>query len=312
MLFTLLGGACRLPITNDMKMLVSNEYPNQLFLIEIIDNSIIKSQKIFDLNQKNGEMIIKAGFVEDEQAYILYRSNTMQGQKYSIIVYDIHSKISREVRLYENDWDGIKLIAVDQLEGFYCFRLKENVIMQVDFHTNEIQVFFTFTEDMKITGINSVSRHVLVINATDGKTDKYYYIDKTSGSILSEGEGYLYANKQETNFSVLESGGKLYLFNTITHASKEIIVPVNSEYRFFYATPLNSGDYILCFLSETTDNVINFFFGQGHTKRTYQYWYVEMSDNLEGDCQYKQMRSNFFNNKFLFDARSMNKNLANR
>jgi hypothetical protein len=289
---------CLFGEVQEMTLLVSNQNSNQLFIAQIYNNSIIKNQKILELNLQNGEMIIKSNFLDNNTLYVWYKRNAGNGLKETILSsYNITLQTWNKIFSYIDNWDEIKTIDTDLAKCFYSYRTKNNIIFVTDLNTQKEEFFISFSPNEQINNIEIIpSQNLICINTISNSTKHYYLINIINNEIIENGIGNLYANKRNIHKTIVSKDDKIYLFNGTYN---EINVSEKKGLNMFNAFSINEDVYIFCFDLKASNFFENFLFGPGHFNRKFYYAYMDFSKE---DIVINKMDDKYFEDKILLDG----------
>jgi hypothetical protein len=247
--------SCRgvnMTITQDpIECLITNKYVDQLFL-ETLGGSTNRQRKpLLDLTDLNGAMIRRAGFIRGEGLisqgsaprpliYVWYQENDKGARNkiYSLKIYDAQSNRWDLLLQKEFDWGEMRPISVSLSDCYFCLSTEKNKLRKINIATGIEESLALFESSEAIINIEqNVLENEILVNTINNNQNKHYFIDRHSGNIISQGDGFMYRNKDHSEIEIKKEGGDVYFYNKSKNESRKIEINIDRKYAFYFAYP---------------------------------------------------------------------------
>jgi len=292
---------------NSMHYLVCNYYQTKLSLIEIYKKKIVSEKTILDLTELGGKRIIQAGFLSLGKIYVVFQTDWVKytERMNKVRIYDMLDLSWEDIFDYRTT-DNIRIIDVNEKEGYFSGYLDRNRLMYLDFEKQTSSTIYEFPEGEEIITIDCSFSDIYVVINTFEKKEKvfhYYYIDKHSYIKTNEGVGQVYLNRNN-GFIIYEKNSKIYIVDDLFNPTETIEIPLREKKFFSKVISVDNEFFILCLFSTSPNYIGNLLFGGKNVIEHYDYRLIRVLNNDLSDIHYEKIYKfrNKFDNKIVFDG----------
>ncbi|MCL2722780.1 MAG: hypothetical protein FWD47_15730 [Treponema sp.] len=287
----------------EMYILVSDSHRSKLFLKKINGNKIIDEKQLIDLTEiRRHNRIFQAGFFEDDLIFFIYEGYSEKITEKSVYlrIYNIINNSWTDVCIF-ND---IIIMDIENRGVYFSEYIRRNKLMFFDFNNQTTNTIFEYSENEIIISINcQFNKNIIAINTYENNKYRYYFIDKQTYEIITEGFGQIFINKY-SDYIIKKNESSIYLLDDLFDPIIKIEIPIKKNHVFHKVIDVNISNFIIFSIKKRPIYLYNFLFGGEHYKEYYYYQLVRINKNNEFNLVNVKIHnlSNISNNQILFDA----------